>query len=153
MFTISHALPVNDSVQPNLTRHQVWHRLVFKAENAVPFVPGMTTCEVLERDAQSLVRECEYKGERFQEKITFHPETVVNFERLSGSGRGSIKNEIEENENGELFLRFTFCLEVEGIEPDSPEEHAYAKRMEKDYVQAITATLDTIRRLVAEGKL
>lgn len=36
---------------------------------------------------------------------------------------------------------------------DSPEEHTYAKDMEGDYVQAIGATLATIRPLVAEGKL
>ncbi len=39
MFTISRAVPVNDSSdpdQPTLTRSMVWHGLALKAENALP---------------------------------------------------------------------------------------------------------------------
>jgi hypothetical protein len=156
MFTIGRSLPVNDRNNPPqviLTRDQVWQGLVFKAENAVPFVPGMTVCEVLERSGQELVRECVYKGDRLRERVTFHPQRAVDFERLSGNVRGTIRNEIEEDENGALHLRFTFSLAVQGIAHNSPEEHAYATAMEGDYVRAIGATLTTIRQLVAEGKL
>jgi len=156
MFTISRSLPVNDRNNPEqviLTRDQVWQGLVFKAENAVPFVPGMTACEVRERSGQQLVRECVYKGDRLRERVTFHPPRAVDFERLSGNVRGTIRNEIEEDENGALHLCFTFSLAVQGIAHNSPEEHAYATAMEGDYVRAIGATLTTIRQLVAEGKL
>jgi hypothetical protein len=36
---------------------RVWRGLVMKAENAVPFVPAMTRCEVVERRENQLVRE------------------------------------------------------------------------------------------------
>jgi hypothetical protein len=155
MFTISRSLPVNDRNNPEqmiLTRDQVWQGLVLKAENAVPFVPGMTACEVLEWSDQQLVRECVYKGDRLRERVTFHPPQAVDFERLSGNVRGTIRNEIEADKNGDLQLRFTFSLEVEGMSHGSPEEHAYVTAMEGDYVRAIGATLTTIRQLVAEGK-
>lgn len=155
MFTVSRAVPVNDESRdhPTLTRSDVWRGLVMKAENALPFVEGMTYCEVLERGENELVREVEFKGERAKEHVTFEPERKVQFDRLSGRTMGTIKNEIEEDEDGELALRFTFSLEVEGIEPDSDEERAHAETMKEAYLGAVAATLGAIRRSKAEDRL
>ena len=49
MIFVSHALPVNVADQPQLDRAAVWDGLVLKANNALPFVPSMTYCEVTER--------------------------------------------------------------------------------------------------------
>jgi len=156
VFTMTRSIPVNDrnnSAFPILNRHQVWRGLVLKAENALPFVPRMTKCETLERGDNYLIRDIVFRGEPAQERVTFSPEQKVQFERLSGNTLGTILNEIEEDEKGELFLRFTFSLEKEGIPPNSPEEQHYAKQTEDDYLGAVQATLNAIRRWVKEGTL
>ena len=155
MFTMTRSIPVNDpsSDFPILTRSQVWRGLELKAENALPFVPKMTKCDTFERGDNYLVRDIVFRGDPARERVTFYPEQKVVFERLSGNTLGTIKNEIEENEKGELFLRFTFSLEKEGIPPNSPEEEAYARQMEGDYLGAVQATLSAIRQWVKEGTL
>ncbi len=156
MFTMTRSIPVNDrdnSDFPILNRHQVWRGLILKAENALPFVPSMTKCEILKRGENYLIRDIALRGEPAQERVTFYPEQKVQFERLSGNTLGTILNEIEEDEKGELFLRFTFSLEKEGIPHNSPEEQLYAKQTENDYLGAVQATLNAIRKWVKEGTL
>lgn len=154
MFRLSRAVPVNEEGQePVLNRDDVWMGLVMKAENALPFVAAMTYCEVLERGENELTREIEFKGERAKEHVTFEPKRKVQFDRLTGSTMGTIKNEIEEDENGDLFLRFSFALEVEGVPPDSDEEKQYAEDMKEAYLGAVAATLGAIRKSKAEEKL
>jgi ketosteroid isomerase-like protein len=156
MFTMSRAIPVNDKSNANLpvlNRSHVWRGLVLKAENALPFVPKMTRCETFERGDGYLVRDIIFRGDPARERVTFYPEQKVQFERLSGNTLGTILNEIEEDEKGELSLRFTFSLEKEGIPAGSAQEQEYAKMMEGDYLGAVQATLSAIRQWVKEGTL
>jgi Domain of unknown function (DUF1857) len=156
MFTMTRSIPVNDRNnpdQPTLSRNHVWRGLVLKAENALPFVPKMTKCETFERGDNYLIRDVVFRGDPARERVTFYPEQKVQFDRLSGNTLGTILNEIEEDNKGNLFLRFTFSLEKEGIPPNSPEEQAYAKQMEGDYLGAVQATLNAIRQWVKEGTL
>ena len=61
---------------------------------------------------------------------------------------GTIVNEIIEDADGKLNLRFSFSLEVEGLSSGSPEENDFAESMKESYLTAITTTLATIRTLV-----
>jgi hypothetical protein len=156
MFTMNRAVPVNDRSNadlPVLTRSQVWRGLVLKAENALPFVPKMTKCEVFEQGDNYLVRDVVFRGDPATERVTFYPEQKVQFDRTAGNVLGSILNEIEEDGQGNLFLRFTFSLEKEGLPAGSPEEKEYAQQMEGDYLGAVQATLNAIRQWVKEGTL
>ncbi len=156
MYTVNRAVLVNDSHNPHqliLTADQLWRGLVIKQEDSLPFVPGMTSCEVVERHETYLVRDIIFLGESLRERIVFHPPKKVETERLSGKIRGKITNEIEEKESGELLLYFSFALEAEGIPVDSPEEQAYFQPFEENYVGAVQTTLATIRSMVTEGKL
>jgi hypothetical protein len=122
-----------------------------KADNALPFVPAMTLCEVLERRGEhEFDREIEFRGQRFTERITLEPESRVTFTRIAGDVLGTIANEIEERD-GELFLRFSFALVLKGVAPGSAEEADYAEGMKGDYLKAVEATLGAIRR-VARGE-
>jgi hypothetical protein len=155
MFTVDKTLPVNRGLapgEPALARADVWRGLVLKGENALPFVPIMSRCEVIERGQSWLVREIEIRGETMRERVTFHPEHTVTFERLDGIERGTILNEILE-EKGELLLRFTFTLSRADMPHGSDAERAYAAGMETSYLQAVRSTIDTIRRLIKEGRL
>lgn len=152
MFTVSRALPVNPPGEPKLSRADVWHGLELKANNALPFVPSITYCEVTERTSENdFVREIEFRGERSSEHVTLEPQQRVTFERLTGKVSGTILNEIEETDDGELALRFTYSLEIDGIPAGSQEEKEYAAGMEADYLKALGATLAAVRR-VAQGE-
>ena len=61
--------------------------------------------------------------------------------------------EIVELDDGALGLRFTFSLDVDGLEEGSPEESAFAERMSQSYFQGVGTTLAEIRRQVAAGEL
>jgi Domain of unknown function (DUF1857) len=145
---------VNVEGAPALGRHEVWQGLVMKAENALPFVPAMTECVVLERRGEhEFDREIEFRGQRMIERITLEPEQRVTFTRLAGPVLGVVANEIEEDEAGTLSLRFTFSLVVKGVGPGSAEERAYADSMTGDYLKAVAATLAAMRRVAAGEKV
>jgi hypothetical protein len=149
---VTNAVTVNEPGEPVLTRSDVWAGLVLKANNALPFVPAMTYCEVLERKNElEFDREIEFRGKRFIERITLEPEQRATFTRLAGDVLGAIANEIEEDANGELSLRFSYALVLTGVEPGSADEREYAESMKGDYLKAVRATLDAMRR-TAKGE-
>jgi hypothetical protein len=150
MIFVSHALPVNVPGEPHLDRANVWDGLVLKAENALPFVPAMTYCEVTHRHGDTVFdRDIDFRGQRFTERITLEAAHRVTFTRIAGPVLGTIANEIE-GAGDDLQLRFSFALVVAGVEGGSAEEKAYAESMTGDYLKAVEATLNAMRRL-AEG--
>lgn len=151
MYTLSHAIPVNpEGVEPKLTREQVWRGLEMKAENALPFVNGMTQCDLLERKGNTIKREITFLGAQSQEFITLFEPVKVQFERLDGTGW--IDNVISESENG-LLLSFTFGIRFPGIAEDTPEEKTKGDSMRGAYVGAVGATLSRVRQMVSDGEL
>lgn len=152
MFTLSHTMPVNDT-EPRLTRAQIWRGLVMKAENPVPFLDAMSACAVIERGDDWLLRDFTLRGEDMQERVTFEPEERVTFVRTRSSAMGTVMNEIVQLDDGEMGLRFTFSLDVDGVEDGSPEEAEFAERMSKSYFQGVESTLAEIRRRVVSGEM
>jgi hypothetical protein len=148
VIQLSKAIPVNEPGMPHLTRSDVFAGLKMKADNALPFVPAITECDVIERRSPlQFVRDIAMRGERLRELVTLEPETRVTFERLAGPVLGTIVNQIEEDAGGTLRLRFSFTLELAGIAAGSTEERDYANRMEADYMKAVDATLAAIRKI------
>ena len=147
MIFVSHALPVNVPDEPRLTPANVWDGLVLKANNALPFVPAMTYCEVTRRHSDTIFdRDIDFRGQRFTERITLEAPYRVTFTRIAGPVLGTIANEIETIDD-DLALRFSFALVVHGVAGGSAEEQAYADSMTGDYLQAVAATLNAMRRL------
>jgi hypothetical protein len=150
MIFVSHALPVNVPDEPRLTPANVWDGLVLKANNALPFVPAMTYCEVTRRHSDTVFdRDIDFRGQRFTERITLEAPHRVTFTRIAGPVLGTIANEIQSTDD-DLALRFSFALVVMGVAGGSAEEQAYADSMTGDYLKAVAATLNAMRRL-AEG--
>jgi hypothetical protein len=150
MIFVSHALPVNVAGEPQLDRAAVWDGLVLKANNALPFVPSMTYCEVTERYSDTIFdRDIDFRGDRFTERITLEHPHRVTFTRIAGPVLGTIANEIE-GAGDDLRLRFSFALIVAGVEGGSAQEQEYADSMTGDYLKAVAATLNAMRR-IAEG--
>jgi Domain of unknown function (DUF1857) len=142
-----------DPAEPLLTRSLVWRGLMMKAENPMPFVPVISSCKIVERRGDWLIREIVDRGDPITERVTFLPERTVKFERLSGRVLGTILNEIIEDDAGDLALRFTFTLSVEGVAPGSAEERQFAGEMEHGYLMAVAATLKTVRKLAKTNAL
>jgi Domain of unknown function (DUF1857) len=156
MIYVSKEIPVNatrGADDPVLSRAQMWVGLKMKADNALPFVPAMNKCDVIERTANGLTRDVEVRGEPARERITFYPERKVVFLRLSGFADGFIVNEILNDAAGELKLRFSFALQLVDADSGSEKESAFRAVMERDYLAAVDATLAAIRRAVKEHKL
>ena len=151
MIYVSHQLPVNVPGQPNLDRTAVWNGLLLKADNALPFVPSMTFCQVTKRYSDTVFdRDIDFRGDRFTERITLEAPHRVVFTRIAGPVLGTIANEIESTDDGDLALRFSFALVIHGVMGGSQAEQEYADSMTGDYLQAVAATLNAMRRL-AEG--
>jgi hypothetical protein len=150
MIYVSHQLPVNAGGQPLLDRAAVWDGLVLKANNALPFVPSMTFCEVTERLGDTVFdRDIDFRGERFTERITLQEPHRVVFTRIAGPVLGTIANEIE-GPDDDLHLRFSFALVVSGVDGGSAGEQEYADSMTGDYLKAVAATLMAMRRIAAD---
>ena len=151
MIFVTHDLPVNVPGEPHLDRAAVWDGLLRKANNALPFVPSMTFCEVTARHGDTVFdRDIEFRGQRFTERITLEPSHRVVFTRIAGPVLGTIANEIE-GPADDLRLRFSFALVVAGVEGGSPAEQEYAESMTGDYLKAVAATLNAMRRVAAGG--
>jgi hypothetical protein len=155
MVQASRTIKVNtDPNEPRLTRGLVWRGLMMKAENPLPFVPVITACRIVERrSANAFVREIVDKGDTITEVVTFYPERMVKFERTSGRVLGTILNEIIEDGDGDLALKFTFTLTIEGIADGSAAEREFAATMEQGYLMAVAATLKAMRKLAKESAL
>ena len=151
MLQASRTIKVNDDAhERRLDRSQVWRGLVMKAENPLPFVPVIRSCTVIERRPDGLIREIVDKGDAIREVVTFYPQRMVKFERTSGRVLGTILNEIVEDADGDLALKFTFALTIENVTAGSAAEQEFAAQMEDGYLMAVRATLDAMRKLARE---
>lgn len=150
MFRYERTIEVNDDPDaPQLTRHDVWLGLLKKAANALPFVPAMEKCELVEQGEGWLVRDIYLFGEELTERVTFEPERLVTFVRTKGRVPGVIINEIL-GEDDDLRLKFGFELSADGIEDGSDAEAEYFAPTVPAYDGAVASTLAAMRRLVAE---
>lgn len=70
MIFVSNVESVNGPGLVHLTREQLWAGLVMKANNALPFVPAMQSCEVIERHSDvSFDRNIVLRGQPHTERI------------------------------------------------------------------------------------
>ncbi|WHS30110.1 SRPBCC family protein [Brucella sp. NM4] len=151
MKTVSYTLEINpEGVEPVLTADQVWKGLEMKANNALPFVPGMSRCDVISRSDNGLLRQITLPTGDYEEKITFFPPVQVQFERVGSDG--FIQNTISESEKG-LWLTFTFSVPFAGASEGSDEELVLINEMRRSYITVVVSTLKKVRELVSAGKL
>jgi len=150
MYKLSRTIPVNEPGKPFLSRHDVWTGLQMKANNALPFVPIMQKCEVVQHGSGWLTRDIVVNNVPLREKVTFEPERRVIFERIAGSEPGRIENTIGEDEHGGLTLTFSFELRKEGLPEGSDAETNHFSPMEGAYLGAVASTLGAVRRTVEE---
>ncbi|MFC9929531.1 SRPBCC family protein [Streptomyces sp. NPDC127190] len=141
--------PVNDPAeegQYRLDRDELWDGLRRKAENAVPFIEGMSECTVLERRADGLVREVVVRGERIREDVVFRPGRRVSFHRDDDRATWVIHNEIGQDADGGLTLSFASEITFHGEDAAAGPDAATIERMRDSTARTVRHTLDVIRR-------
>jgi hypothetical protein len=150
-------VPVNPDGETRLTRAQVWAGLELKARDAREYLPpGLCTrCDVVEESATHFVREATIGGADLREIITLEPTSKVTFFQAAGPREGVIVNELFEDADGTLQLRFYCYLGLCGKEPGGPEEQAEQAQFDGDkgYKAALLSTLKRTRELLREGRL
>jgi hypothetical protein len=150
-------VPVNPDGAVPLTRAQAWDGLVWKARDARLFLPpGLCTrCDVVEESATHIVREATIGGADLREIISFDAQHKVSFFQAAGPREGVIVNELFEDADGALQLKFYCYTGLRGKLPNGPEEQAEQAWMdsEQGYKTALVSTLSRTRALLAEGKL
>jgi hypothetical protein len=150
-------VPVNPEGESPLTREQAWKGLELKARDAREFLPpGLCTrCDVVEESATHFVREATIAGLDLREIITHEGQSKVTFFQVTGPREDAIINELFEDQDGALQLRFYCYLGLRGKEPNGPEEQAEQTQFDSDkgYKAALLSTLKRTRELVAEGRL
>ncbi|MCV3768917.1 AtaL-like protein [Rhizobium sp. TRM95796] len=148
---------VNPEGETKLTRDQVWKGLELKARDARLFLPpGLCTrCDVVEETATHFLREATIAGSAIREIITLEPQSKVTFFQATGLREGAIINELFEDEDGALKLKFYCYLGLRGKQPNGPEEQAEQMQFDSDkgYRSALLSTLERTRELLAQGRL
>ncbi|MBY3446146.1 AtaL-like protein [Rhizobium laguerreae] len=150
-------VPVNPEGETPLTRAEAWKGLERKARDARLFLPAglCTRCDVVEESPTHFVREATIAGLDLREIITLEPQSKVTFFQVAGPREGAIINELFEDQDGQLQLRFYCYLGLRGRQPNGPEERAEQAQFdgETGYKAALLSTLKRTRELLAEGKL
>lgn len=109
-------VPVNSEGETKLTRAQAWAGLELKARDARLFLPpGLCTrCDVVEESATHFVREATIGGADLREIVALEPLSKVTFFQATGPREGAIINELFEDADGALQLRFYCYLGLRG---------------------------------------
>ena len=153
-MNFEHLIQINDPENPlvvPLTRQQLWHGLLHRVEDPVPFLPGLESCVILERQAHELLRQLNFGQAEIRDRVTLADMHWVRFDILPSETHagGSLTITIEEPEAGSLFLRFAYRTTL-AVNPNS-EERAYIEYVKSAYHQSDVDCVRLIRTLAAGG--
>lgn len=153
-MNFEHLIQINDPENPlieALNRDQVWQGLLYRVENPVPFLPGLESCNILERQANELLRELDFGPAVIRDRVTIAQGHSVRFviEASEVHPGGSLHIAIEEPEASFLFLRFTYETTLAN-NPNS-EDKAYIEYVKSAYHQSDVDCVRIIRTLAAGG--
>ena len=155
-MNFEHLIQINDPENPlvdTMTRDQLWQGLLHRVEDAVPFLPGLESCTILERQADTLLRELDFGPAVIHDRVTLVDRMSVRFDiqpsEVHPGGRLTIT--IEEPEPDFLFQRFAYQTTL-ATDPNS-EERAYIEYVKSAYHQSDVVCVRLIRQLAAGGKV
>jgi hypothetical protein len=82
-MNFEHLIQINDPDNPlveSLTRDQLWQGLLYRVEDPVPFLPGLESCTILERQANELLRELDFGPATIRDRVTLLAAEWVRFD-------------------------------------------------------------------------
>lgn len=145
---------LNNPLHTVLTRQQLWQGLLHRVEDARPFLPGLESCQIVERGEATLTRRLDFGGAVIEDRVTWEPEQWVCFTVIGNSshagGTLTITIEAPEPQRPEgLFLRFAYATTLG--EATNDVDAAYADYVKAAYHESDLETVRVIRTLLAEG--
>ncbi|TCU21786.1 uncharacterized protein DUF1857 [Rhizobium azibense] len=94
-------------------------------------------------------------GKDLREIVTLEHESRITFFQADGPREGAIINELYEDEDGALHIRFYCYMGLRAKQPNGREEQTEQAQLasEHGYKAALLSTLKRTRELLAEGTL
>jgi hypothetical protein len=151
-----HLVEINDPLNPlidPLTRTQLWHGLVLRAESPQLFIPHLDRCVLLARTDTTVGRELTYGTLVIRDTVHYHPREKIVFQ-VPAQGEilaSSLTMTIEEREPEVFFVRFDY--EDGKTEAQSEVDAFYDDFRKSAYKEADIDTIGLIREMAAEGRL
>ncbi|KAK3934145.1 DUF1857-domain-containing protein [Diplogelasinospora grovesii] len=166
VFNLGYTAPINRAGQePTLTLAQVWAGLQRKVRHAQEFVPVIVECGVLSEekdpskdDVVVVTRTVRFKpgagpGGQVKEVCKHYAPCRVDFYQQDGT---TISNFVASGPSGEpedLHMTYMFEWRHPDVEAGSEEAKKMEEAHRKTAKMAVESSIETIRRLVKEGKL
>jgi hypothetical protein len=152
----AHLIEINDPLNPlldRLSREQLWHGLVLRAETPKAFVPYLDQCRILERAELSISRELHYGDLVIRDRVTFLPQqqVVYHVPPQKGIPESRLTMTIEEPETDVFFVRFEYDDGASAAEDTA--EAFYNDFRRSAYKESDIDTIRMIREMAEEGKL
>ncbi|MBS1189891.1 MAG: hypothetical protein H6R10_1683 [Rhodocyclaceae bacterium] len=150
-----HLIQINDPGNPlveSLTREQVWAGLMHRVENPLPFLPGLESFTILDREAAGIRRELNFGSALIHDQVTYEEDSWVRFDIPAAESHagGSLTISIEEPTAGHLFLRFAYQTTL--AEVAFSEDANYVEYVKSAYRESDVDTVRVIRTLAAGGR-
>jgi hypothetical protein len=151
-----HLIEINDPLNPliePLSRRQLWHGLVMRAELPKLFVPHLDSCTLSERTAESVARELSYGDLVIRDNVHYFPQEKVIF-RVPAQGEipaSSLQMAIEERQPEVFFVRFDY--DDGNGETESTVDAFYNDFRRSAYTESDIDTIRIIREMAAQGRL
>lgn len=155
-MNFEHLIQINDPGNPliiPMSREALWDGLMHRVENAVPFLPGLESCTILERNPDHLLRKLDFGAAVIHDQVSYETGVWVRFEIVPSPAHagGSLQITIEEPSPEHLFLRFAYRTTL--AESGNAEERAYGEYVKSAYHHSDVECVRIIRMLAADGKM
>lgn len=155
-MNFEHLIEINDAGDadiPPLSRSQLWHGLVVRAQRPQLFVIGLDQCTILEQGEDFVERELLFGRFRVRDRVSFVDQQAVIYDVQPGptTAASRLTMAIEEPMPGRLYVRFIYA----DRDPDEsePVDGMVALHLKQAYIHADIDTVAVIRRLAAQGVL
>ncbi|MDD3352955.1 SRPBCC family protein [Zoogloea sp.] len=151
-----HLIEINDPHNPlieTLNRRQVWDALFYRVHEPGIFLPGLERCEILSSSAARVERLLHFGQVSIRDTVTFMEQVWLCFESAANGEHagGQLTIRIEEPEDGQIFLRFTYETSLpEGI--TSNEGVQVSEFVKSAYRQSDLDTARAIRMIALNGR-
>jgi hypothetical protein len=145
-----HLVEVNDPKHP-ISREDLWFGLLYRAEDARLFLPGLERCQIIERHQNELLRELCFGQALVRDRVRWSTPDWISFEieATPEHAGGSLTISIEESETG-LRLRFRYHTDLPETNGDDAK---YADILRAAYYRSDLDTLRVIREIARSGQL
>ncbi|KAK2879440.1 hypothetical protein FQN49_000875 [Arthroderma sp. PD_2] len=160
VFNMSFTAPINQQGRPTLTASQAWNCVAFKVRHAEKFVPAIVKTEILSQSSTEVKRRVKFApgghpaGNQYaEETCRLYEPCRVDFVSADGSVITNAISAGSGRDGEDLYYTYIFEWRHPEIMEDTAEADAQREADWKTTRLAVSATIDAMHRLVAEGSI